>query len=154
MKEGGGLREAADRGVRHGGAAQTESPFKSVGGFRRVWTALGHSMRGLALALHIESSFRQELLLAAVLIPLAFWLRLGPLHTVALIGSVMMVLVVELLNSSIEATVDRISLEHHRLSQRAKDLGSAAVLLTLLLCLLTWGLVAGPVLVAQAATVL
>lgn len=128
-----------------------ESPYKSLGGLRRIWHALGHSMRGLAFALRVESSFRQELASAALLIPVAIALPVGPLQTLALIGSVLMVLIVELLNSSIESTVDRISLDHHRLSGRAKDLGSAAVLLALVLCLLTWALLAGPPLVLLAA---
>lgn len=128
-----------------------ESPYKSLGGPRRIWNALGNSLRGLAFAFRVESSFRQELALAALLIPVAIALRAGPMQTVALIGSVLLVLMVELLNSSIESTVDRISLDHHRLSGRAKDLGSAAVLLALVLCLVTWVLLAGPPLVLLAA---
>jgi diacylglycerol kinase (ATP) len=81
-------------------------------------------------------------------------LRLGALETVALIGSVLMVLIVELVNSSIEATVDRISFDHHRLSGRAKDLGSAAVFIALLLCFLTWLLIAGPALMASGMALL
>jgi diacylglycerol kinase (ATP) len=125
--------------------AEPESPYKSAGGLRRIWLALQFSMRGLAHALRVESAFRQELILAAVLVPSAFVLGLPALQTLALIGSVVLVLIVELLNSSIEATVDRISFDHHRLSGRAKDLGSAAVFLALLLCFATWVLIAGPV---------
>ena len=127
-------------------ASERESPYKSVGGPTRIWNALRYSMRGLALALRVESAFRQELILAAVLTPIAVAISLPALETLALVGSVVMVLIVELINSSIEAAVDRISLDHHRLSGRAKDLGSAAVFLALLLCLLTWLLIAGPVL--------
>jgi diacylglycerol kinase (ATP) len=134
--------------------AGKESPYKSLGGLRRTWHAFGHSIRGLAHALQVESSFRQELALAALLIPFAFMLRLEALETVALVGSVLMVLIVELLNSSVEATVDRISFDHHRLSGRAKDLGSAAVFIALLLCLLTWLLVAGPALIATGRALL
>jgi diacylglycerol kinase (ATP) len=123
---------------------EAESPYKSVGGPRRIWNALRYSMRGLALALRIESAFRQELTLAVVLIPVAVLLALPAIETLALIGSLVMVLIVELINSSIEAAVDRISLDHHRLSGRAKDLGSAAVFLALMLCMLTWLLIAGP----------
>jgi diacylglycerol kinase (ATP) len=141
----------AGKAADSGGA---ESPYKSIGGLRRIRHALGHSMRGLAHALQVESSFRQELALAALLIPFAFVLRLGALETVALVGSVLMVLIVELLNSSIEATVDRISFDHHRLSGRAKDLGSAAVFIALLLCVLTWLLIAGPALAARGSAVL
>ena len=127
-------------------SSEPESPYKSVGGPARIWNALRYSMRGLALALRVESAFRQELTLAAVLIPIAVVISLPALDTLALVGSVVVVLIVELINSSIEAAVDRISLDHHRLSGRAKDLGSAAVFLALLLCLLTWLLIAGPAL--------
>jgi len=123
---------------------EAESPYKSIGGLRRIWNALRYSMRGLALALRLESAFRQELTLAIVLIPVAVLLALPAIKTLALIGSLVMVLIVELINSSIEAAVDRISLDHHRLSGRAKDLGSAAVFLALMLCMLTWLLIAGP----------
>ncbi len=126
--------------------AGPESPYKSAGGLVRIWRAMRFSMRGLAHALRVESAFRQELILAAVLVPFALLLRLPALHTLALVASVVLVLIVELLNSSIEATVDRISFDHHRLSGRAKDLGSAAVFLALSLCLVTWLTVAGPVL--------
>lgn len=129
--------------------AEPESPYKSAGGLRRIWLALKFSMRGLAHAFQVESAFRQELILAAVLVPVALILWLPALQTLALIGSVMLVLIVELLNSSIEATVDRISFDHHRLSGRAKDLGSAAVFLALLLCFITWVLIAGPVLLVR-----
>ena len=130
---------------------ERESPYKSIGGPGRIWNALRYSMRGLALALRVESAFRQELMLAAVLVPIAWALHLPALDTLALIGSMVMVLIVELVNSSIEAAVDRISLDHHRLSGRAKDLGSAAVFLALMLCILTWLLIAGPVLSSRIA---
>jgi diacylglycerol kinase (ATP) len=130
---------------------ETESPYKSVGGWRRVWNALRYSMRGLALAWRIESAFRQELTLAAILVPTAILLSLPPLETMALIASAVLVLIVELLNSSIEAAVDRISLDHHRLAGRAKDLGSAAVFLALMLCMLTWLMIAGPAVVGRVA---
>ncbi len=129
------------------GRDDRESPYKSVGGPIRIWHALRYSLRGLALALRVESAFRQELILAAVLVPVAIALSLPALETLVLIGSIGMVLIVELINSSIEAAVDRISLDPHRLSGRAKDLGSAAVFVALLLCLLTWSLIAAPVLV-------
>jgi diacylglycerol kinase (ATP) len=130
---------------------EAESPYKSVGGPRRVWNALRYSMRGLAFALRVESAFRQELTLAVILVPAALALALPPLETLALIASVVLVLIVELINSSIESAVDRISLDHHRLSGRAKDLGSAAVFLALLLCLATWLLLAGPAIAARVA---
>lgn len=128
-----------------------ESPYKSVGGLRRIANALRYSVLGLVHAVRVESAFRQELILAAVLIPAAIALRLPALETVALIGSVMLVLIVELVNSSIEAAIDRISFDHHRLSGRAKDLGSAAVFLALLWCACTWVLVAGPVVLRGVA---
>ncbi len=128
---------------------EVESPYKSVGGAGRIWNALRYSMRGLALALRVESAFRQELILAVVLVPIALALALPALETLVLIASVVMVLIVELVNSSIEAAVDRISLDHHRLSGRAKDLGSAAVFLALMLCFVTWLSIAGPALVAR-----
>jgi diacylglycerol kinase (ATP) len=130
---------------------EIESPYKSVGGPKRIWNALRYSMRGLALALRVESAFRQELILATVLVPVAVILALPALETLALIASIVMVLIVELVNSSIEAAVDRISLDHHRLSGRAKDLGSAAVFLALMLCMLTWLLIAGPAISARLA---
>lgn len=129
--------------------SDVESPYKSIGGPRRIWNALRYSMRGLALALRVESAFRQELTLAVVLIPVAVFLRLPAIETLALIGSLVTVLIVELINSSIEAAVDRISLDHHRLSGRAKDLGSAAVFLALMLCMLTWLLIAVPAIVER-----
>jgi diacylglycerol kinase (ATP) len=134
---------APSRTVRRETAVLLESPYKSHGGPRRLWNALRYSMRGFAHAVRVESAFRQELFGASVLVPLAIYLALPPLETVALIGSVVLVLIVELINSSIEAAIDRISFDHHRLSGRAKDLGSAAVFLALLWCALTWILVAG-----------
>jgi diacylglycerol kinase (ATP) len=124
---------------------EAESPYKSSGGAQRIWNALRYSVRGLALAWRIESAFRQELTLAAVLVPLALFLPVSVLERFVLIASVVTVLIVELINSSIEAAVDRISLDHHRLSGRAKDLGSAAVFLALLQCAIAWGLLALPI---------
>ena len=128
---------------------EDESPYKSLGGPGRIWNALRYSIRGLAHAVRVESAFRQELIGAAILLPLAFVLDLPPLETVALVGSVVLVLIVELVNSSIEAAIDRISFDHHRLSGRAKDLGSAAVFLALLWCAITWVLLAGPALLEK-----
>lgn len=133
------------------GSSEAESPYKSLGGPGRIWNALRYSVRGLAHAVRVESAFRQELIGAAVLLPLAFVLSLPALETVALVGSVVLVLIVELVNSSIEAAIDRISFDHHRLSGRAKDLGSAAVFLALLWCAITWCLLAGPPVLAWFA---
>jgi diacylglycerol kinase (ATP) len=107
-------------------------------GLDRVVRATGYSMAGLASAYREESAFRQEFWLAAVLLPLAFWVGRGWVEVVLLTGSVVMVLIVELLNSSLEAAIDRISLDRHELSMRAKDMGSAAVFLSLLLCAGIW----------------
>ncbi len=115
-----------------------ESPYKSVGGFSRIANALRYSLRGLVQAVRVESAFRQELIMAAVLVPSAVLLRLPALETVVLISAVMLVLIVELINSGIEAAIDRIGPEWHDLSKRAKDMGSAAVLLSLLLCVGVW----------------
>ncbi|OXY82952.1 diacylglycerol kinase [Oceanimonas doudoroffii] len=112
-------------------------------GLQRVLAALGYSRQGLASAYQHEAAFRQEVWLALVLVPFAFWLDLGLSETLWLVVSLGMVLVVELLNSAIEAVVDRIGPEHHELAGRAKDTASAAVLLTLLLAVLVWGLVLG-----------
>ncbi len=115
-----------------------ESPFKGKTGLRRVWNALHYSLAGLRAALTHEDAFRQEALLAAVLIPLAFCLPVGGVGKALMIGSVLLVLIVELLNSAVEAVVDRVSLDRHHLSKRAKDIGSASVLLALLNVVLVW----------------
>lgn len=118
-----------------------ESPFKGKTGLRRVWNAFHYSRAGLHAAYRHEDAFRQEVLLALVLIPLAIWLGEGAVERVLLIGCVLLVLIVELINSAIEATVDRISLDHHPLAKRAKDIGSAAVMIALLNAVLVWALV-------------
>jgi diacylglycerol kinase (ATP) len=118
-----------------------KSPFKGETGLRRIWLAFGYSMHGLASAFRHESAFRQELILAAILVPLALWLDLEAIHKAVMIGSVLIVLMVELLNAAVEATVDRISLDSHSLAKRAKDLGSAAVFVSLVNVALIWGLI-------------
>jgi len=122
-------------------APALESPFKGKRGAARIVQAFFNSLSGLADAWRHESAFRQEILLAAVLIPTACLARIGTTERAMLIGSVLLVLIVELLNSSVEAAIDRISFEHHSLSKRAKDIGSAAVFVALLLMGLVWGLV-------------
>ena len=104
----------------------------------RIVHALRYSIDGLRTAYHGESAFRQEFWLAAVLLPAAFWLGRTWVEVALLAGSVMLVLIVELLNSGIEAAIDRVSFELHDLSKRAKDLASAAVFLSLLLCGSIW----------------
>jgi diacylglycerol kinase (ATP) len=119
----------------------TESPFKGKTGLRRILNAFGYSLAGLSAAYRHEDAFRQEALLALVLIPLALFLPASGLGKALMIGSVLLVLIVELLNSAIEAAVDRVSLENHRLAARAKDIGSAAVLMSLLNVVVVWMLV-------------
>jgi diacylglycerol kinase (ATP) len=118
-----------------------ESPYKGETGLRRVISATRNSFAGFVAAVRHEDAFRQELVLAAIFIPLAFWVGRSGLERALLIGSVLLVLIVELLNSAIEATVDRISFENHRLAKRAKDIGSAAVMLALVCAGLTWLLI-------------
>jgi len=118
-----------------------ESPHKGKTGLKRVWNALFYSLEGFKAAWRHEDAFRQESMLAFVLIPLAFFLADAPFARALMIASVLLVLVVELINSAIEATVDRISLENHKLAKRAKDIGSAAVLIALINVLVVWGLV-------------
>ena len=118
-----------------------ESPFKGRTGLTRLLNALRYSVNGFGSAFRHEEAFRQEALLAAVLIPVAFLLQVNGIATALLISSVLGVLVVELLNSAVEAAVDRISLENHRLAKRAKDIGSAAVFLSLVNVAVVWGLV-------------
>lgn len=118
-----------------------ESPFKGRTGLLRIWNAFHYSLAGLKAAYRHEDAFRQEIRLALVLIPLALFLPASPLGRALMIASVLLVLVVELLNSAIEATVDRISLDQHRLAKRAKDIGSAAVLIALINVAVVWLLV-------------
>lgn len=112
--------------------------LKGRSGFSRVIRAAGYSMAGLKAAYRGESAFRQETWLAVILLPLSFWLGQSWIEVGMLAGSVVLVLIVELLNSGIEAVVDRVSFELHDLSKRAKDLASAAVFLSLILCMSLW----------------
>ncbi|MDR3300113.1 MAG: diacylglycerol kinase [Candidatus Accumulibacter sp.] len=116
-----------------------ENQFKGKTGLRRVWNALRYSLDGLRAAHACEAAFRQETLLAVILIALSFFLRVTWTGRALMIASVLLVLIVELVNSAIEAIVDRVSLERHPLAKRAKDVGSAAVLLALLNVLAVWG---------------
>ncbi|EGK71573.1 MAG: diacylglycerol kinase [Methyloversatilis sp.] len=118
-----------------------ESPFKGKTGLRRLINAAGYSAAGLRAAFRHEDAFRQEVVAAVVLIPLALWLGNSGSERALLCFSVLAVLIVELVNSAIEATVDRISLENHQLAKRAKDIGSAAVMVALFNALLVWVLV-------------
>jgi diacylglycerol kinase (ATP) len=122
-------------------SAAEESPFKGKTGIRRLLNAIVYSLYGFRSAYRHEDAFRQEVLLAVVLIPLAVISPAGGAGKALMIFSVLLVLIVELLNSAIEAAVDRISLDHHRLAKRAKDIGSAAVFLSLVNVAAVWVLV-------------
>lgn len=115
-----------------------DNPHKMRTGVDRLLHAFSYSMQGLSAAVRFESAFRQEVAAAAVLLPAAFWLGRGWVEVALLAGSVLLVMVVELLNSAIEAVVDRVSLEMHELAKRAKDYGSAAVLIALMWCAGIW----------------
>ena len=113
------------------------NPQKARKGLNRVWHALGYSMAGLRAGWG-EIAFRQEAIASVILLPAAFWLGSNWIEVVLLAGTVILIMIVELLNTGIETAIDRIGPEWHDLSKRAKDMGSAAVLLSLLLCALTW----------------
>lgn len=116
----------------------TTNQYKGSTGLDRVIKATGYSMAGLRMAYRGESAFRQEVWLAVAMIPAAFWIGTTWIEVAALAGTVMLVLIVELLNSGIEAAIDRVSFELHDLSKRAKDLASAAVFMSLMLCSGVW----------------
>lgn len=121
-----------------------ESPYKGKTGLRRLLNALGYSLAGFRAAYKHEDAFRQEVLLAVFLIPLALWMNVSLLGKALMLGSVLLVIIVELLNSAVEATVDRISLDSHDLAKRAKDIGSSAVLVSLINVIVIWALVLMP----------
>ena len=110
-------------------------------GFKRLINAFGYSMQGFKAAYKHEEAFRQELLVLAIAIPLGIWVGDGAVEVILLIGSILLLLVVELLNSAVEATVDRFGGEHHELSGRAKDMGSAAVLVMSITATMVWLLI-------------
>lgn len=120
------------------------SPFKGKTGVRRLWNAMFYSFDGLADAYRNESAFRQEVVLAAILIPTALLVHVTAVERALLIASVLLVMIVELLNTGVEAAIDRISFERHLLSKRAKDIGSAAVLVALLLLAMVWAVILLP----------
>ena len=118
-----------------------ESPHKGKTGLQRLLNATRYSLAGLAEAARHENAFRQELILAAVFVPVGLVIGRSGVERALLVGSVLLVLVVELINSAVEATVDRVSLDDHQLAKRAKDIGSAAVMLALVNAAFTWLLV-------------
>jgi diacylglycerol kinase (ATP) len=130
----------------HTGQGPAHSAFKSKGGLGRLFHAVRYSAQGLRAAVQHEAAFRQELLVGVPLVLLALWLSptVGRVQTLLLIGSVVLVWVVELLNSGLEALADTVSVEHHPMLGRAKDLGSAAVMLSLTLATATWLVVLWP----------
>ena len=141
-------RHRAQSGLLHDNAAMPTSetplvqpsdanPQKSRTGLQRMWHATLYSIAGLRAGWS-ETAFRQEALAAMAMLPLSLWFGQGWVERALLAGSVLLVLIVELLNSGIEAAIDRVGLQWHPLSKRAKDMGSAAVLLSLLLCLGIW----------------
>jgi diacylglycerol kinase (ATP) len=121
--------------------SEPASPFKGKTGLQRILNAAGYSWAGLQAAFRHEDAFRQEVYLALLLIPLALYLGETGIERALMIAPVLGVLIVELLNSAIEAAVDRISLEHHQLIKRAKDMGSAAVMIALANVCVVWSLV-------------
>jgi len=110
-------------------------------GLRRIWNAMFYSLQGITAAWQHEAAFRQEAVLCIIMIPLAFLVGDSAVERALLAGSCLLVLITELLNSAIEATIDRIGSDHHDLSGRAKDIGSAAVFISLCTVVLTWSLI-------------
>lgn len=117
------------------------SPYKGKTGLKRAWNALFYSMAGLRAASEHEDAFRMELILSAILIPAAFFTSAGGTGKALMVASVLLVLIVELINSAIEAAVDHTSLDENPFAKRAKDIGSAAVLISLLNVCAVWSLV-------------
>ena len=116
----------------------------NVRGLRRILKAFGFSMAGFRDCFRHEEAFRQEVYVLLVLVPLGLWLGDGPVERALLVGSLLIVPIVELLNSAVEANVDRVGLEKHELSRRAKDIASAAVFLSIVLAALVWALILAP----------
>jgi diacylglycerol kinase (ATP) len=110
-------------------------------GIKHVFDAFGYSLKGLKAAITHEEAFRLELLAVVIMLPLSFWLGRSAVEHALLVGSLLLVLIVELINSAVEAVVDRVGVEHHELSGRAKDIGSAAVMMTLLNVTSVWGFI-------------
>ena len=118
-----------------------KSPYKGKTGIKRLANAFTYSVAGTLAAFKHEDAFRQEVFLSAVLIPLAIYLGQTAIEQALMIASILLIIIVELLNSSVEATVDRISVKRHKLSKRAKDIGSAAVFFSLVNATVIWFLI-------------
>lgn len=127
--------------VTNNNEAVEDSPFKGKTGLKRVMNAAGYSWEGFQAAFANEDAFRQEVILALLLVPVALFVDVSGFEKALLIFSVLLVLIVELINSAIEAAVDHTSIERHALAKRAKDIGSAAVSLALVNILMVWGLI-------------
>ena len=118
-----------------------KSPYKGKTGLRRLVNAFGYSIAGTFAAFKHEDAFRQEVILTTILAPVAIYYGETAIDQALMIGSLLLIIIVELLNSSIEATVDRISVKHHKLAKRAKDIGSAAVFFSLINASVIWFLI-------------
>ena len=118
-----------------------KSPYKGKTGIKRLANAFTYSVAGTLAAFKHEDAFRQEVILSTILIPLAIYLGQTAIEQALMIASILLIIIVELLNSSLEATVDRISVKHHKLSKRAKDIGSAAVFFSLVNAAVIWFLI-------------
>lgn len=132
------MSDPSKPGMQESGA---ESPFKGKTGFRRILNATRYSLAGFRSAFRHEDAFRQETIMLMFGIPLALFLQHDAVPRALMIGALFLILIVELVNSAIEAVVDRVSLENHHLAKRAKDIGSAAVMLSLANALVIWGLI-------------
>lgn len=119
-------------------SSEPRHPLKGKTGLVRIINAFFYSMEGLKAAYIHESAFRQETWLALLLVPLALWLPVPLLHKALLLSTILLVMLTELLNSAVEAVVDRISFEHHELAKRAKDIGSAAVFMSMMIFVVIW----------------
>lgn len=110
-------------------------------GIKRVWSALKYSLAGFKAAFKTEEAFRMELYMSAILLPVTFFLNVTKVEKVLLIGSVLIVLLMELVNTAIETVIDRISEDYHIASKKAKDIGSLLVLVSIVYLVITWGLI-------------
>ena len=118
-----------------------KSPYKGKTGLKRLINAFGYSIAGILAAFKHEDAFRQEVILTVILVPIALYYGQTSIEQTLMISSLLLIIIVELLNSSIEATVDRISVKHHELAKRAKDIGSAAVFFSLINAAAIWFLI-------------
>ena len=135
------MKIALEFSFKHLNSKIMKSPYKGKTGLRRLINAFGYSIAGTLAAFKHEDAFRQEVILSAILIPLALYLGQTGIEQALMIASIILVIIVELLNSSLEATVDRISVKRHKLAKRAKDIGSAAVFFSLINATVIWFLI-------------